>query len=569
MVPLLGNSYWKHELTRSVLNGSVPLDRLNDMATRIVAAWYQFGQDKDHPRPNFSSNTKDKNGLLYPGAVISPIGQVNWFVNVSADHYLVARQVAQDATTLLKNAENALPLPASAQVKVFGTDAAVNPQGPNACLNRACNTGTLGMGWGSGVADYPYLDDPITALRRRSASIEFYNTDTYPNPKVGDNDTAIVFISSDAGENSFTVEGNHGDRDNHKLTAWHNGDELVKKVAANFKTVIVVVHTVGPLLLEPWIDLPSVKAVLFAHLPGQEAGEGLARILYGEVSPSGHLPNSIVRKESDLPDSVTKLRGFAFGQVQDTYSEGLYIDYRYLNKNGIKPRYAFGHGLSYTDFNFTAPTIKRITQLSPLPPPRTAKGSTPVYADEIPPASEAVAPSGFSKIWRYLYSWLSEGDANAAYAVGVAGTRQYPYPAGYDEDQKPGPESGGGEGGNPALWDVAYELTINIGNVGSAFSGKAVAQAYVQFPQGIAWDTPVVQLRDFAKTKELAPGGEEAVTLRLTRKDLSVWDVTLQNWVVPKVDGKYVIWIGEASDALFTACYTDTLTCETGLGPPV
>lgn len=64
------------------------------MATRVVAAWYKMGQDKDHPRPNFSSHTRNKKGLLHPAAVLSPIGQVNWFVNVQAEDYKVARQVA-------------------------------------------------------------------------------------------------------------------------------------------------------------------------------------------------------------------------------------------------------------------------------------------------------------------------------------------------------------------------------------------------------------------------------------------------------------------------------------------
>ncbi|KAK0643033.1 glycosyl hydrolase family 3 N terminal domain-containing protein [Cercophora newfieldiana] len=569
MIPLLGFSYWKYELTRAVLNGSVPLDRLNDMATRIVATWYQLGQDKDYPRPNFSANTKSKDGLLYPGSASPPWGQVNWFVNVQEDHHLVARQVAQDATTLLKNYDNLLPLPLSTRIKVFGTGAAVNPEGMNACMNRACNKGTLGMGWGSGVADYPYFDDPITAMRRRTSNIQYYDTDTYPNPPVNGTDVAIVFISSDAGENSFIVEGNHGDRDSSKLAAWHNGDELVRKVAEKFDNVIVVVHTVGPLNLEPWIDLPSVKSVLFAHLPGQEAGEGLARILYGEVSPSGHLPYSITHKETDFPDSVANLRGFAFGQVQDTYSEGLYIDYRWLNKKGIKPRYAFGHGLSYTTFNFTSATIKPITPLTNFPPVRPPKGPVPAYSTEIPPAAEAYAPAGFKTVWRYLYSFLPQKEADAAHAIGIAGKPGYAYPTGYAQNQTAGPESGGAEGGNPALWDTAYELTVTIRNAGRKYPGRAVAQAYIQFPAQIPYDTPIVQLRDFAKTGELVPGQEETVQLKLTRKDLSVWDVNAQNWVVPRPDARFTVWIGEASDVLGMACWTDTGVCEGGLKPPV
>jgi beta-glucosidase len=244
-----------------------------------------------------------------------------------------------------------------------------------------------------------------------------------------------------------------------------------------------------------------------------------------------------------------------------------YIDYRYLNKNGIKPRYAFGHGLSYTNFSFSAPTIARVTTLTTVPPGRPAKGATLNYQAPIPAYTEGLAPAGFSKIFRYIYSWCTEDEAKQA--VVDAATKVYPYPAGYSTTQKPGPVSGGGEGGNPALWDVAYRITVKVTNTGTTRTGKSVAQAYLQFPSGIAYDTPVVQLRDFAKTKSLAPGESTTLTLELTRKDLSVWDVVSQNWVVPSLTGRFKIWLGEASDKLFTACYTDTLTCEGGLTSPV
>ncbi|KAL2197421.1 glycoside hydrolase family 3 protein [Corynascus similis CBS 632.67] len=582
-IPLFGFSLWQYELTRSVLNGSVPLDRLNDMATRVVAAWYKMGQDKNFPRPNFSSNTRDRNGLLYPAAVFSPIGQVNWFVNVQEDHYKVARQVAQDAITLLKNNGSLLPLSTSSKITVFGTDAQVNPAGPNACLNRACNKGTLGMGWGSGVADYPYFDDPISAIRRRIPDVKFHNSDNFPLflDEPSPDDVAIVFISSDSGENSFIVENNHGDRDSDKLAAWHGGDKLVQKAAEKFQNVVVVAHTVGPLILESWIDLPSVKAVLFAHLPGQEAGESLTNVLFGDVSPSGHLPYSITKAATDYPESIANLKGFALGQVQDTYSEGLYIDYRSLNKQSIKPRFAFGHGLSYTTFSFTNVTIKPVNGTVPLsltPPARPPKLATPSYPTTIPNASEAYYPPGFRPIWRYLYSWLHQSEADAAHAIGVAGTKKYAYPEGYSTTQKPGPAAGGGEGGHPSLWDVAWEVDVTVTNTGDRFPGRASVQGYVQFPDGIPYDTPVVQLRDFEKTRELAPGESQRVTLRLTRRDVSVWDAELQNWVVPgaaaarakgKTQGRYTFWIGEASDKLFLACYTDTARCESGLEPPV
>lgn len=307
-VPLVtAQSYWMYEYSRAILNGSVPVDRLDDSVTRILAAYYQMGQDKDYPPPNFSANTQDAEGPLYPGAEPgSPRGVVNEFVNVQGDHAVVAKEVARDAITLLKNVNGTLPLSPRANLKVFGTDAEKNPDGINSCADQGCNKGTLGMGWGSGSARYPYMDSPIDGLKSRGANYSFYNSDSFPsNSNPSANDVALVFVTADSGENYITVEGNNGDRDSAKLNLWHNGDKLVKDVAAKYSNVVVIVHTVGPVLLEQWIDLPSVKAVLFAHLPGQEAGDSLMQVLYGNVSPSGHLPYTIPKSEDDYPKSVS------------------------------------------------------------------------------------------------------------------------------------------------------------------------------------------------------------------------------------------------------------------------
>ncbi|KAI1469728.1 glycoside hydrolase family 3 protein [Daldinia caldariorum] len=576
-VPLFGYSNWMYELTRSVLNGSVPVDRLNDMATRVVATWYQLGQDKDYPPPNFSSNTADREGPLYPGALFSPVGVVNEYVNVQADHKVVAKQVAQEAITLLKNNGSFLPISTSAPLFVFGTDAQADPKGINSCTDKSCNRGLLGMGWGSGSANYPYIDDPISSFKRKAKNVTYYATDSFPSvPEPTGDDVAVVFITSDSGENTYTVEGNHGDRDESGLKAWHNGDELVQKAAAKYSNVVVVVHTVGPIIVEPWIDLPSVKAVLIAHLPGQEAGDSLTEIIYGEAAPSGHLPYSIPVSENDYPDSLN-LVATPLSQTQDTYSEGLYIDYRYFNKHNIKPRFAFGHGLSYASFSFSNATITRVTELSEVPPARPAKPKSPVASlnTTIPSASEAYFPDGLDRIWRYLYPWLPNGEADAAYKAGAGGDKNYPYPEGYSDQQKEdAPPAGGPSGGNPALWDVAYTVQVTVTNTAEqgTTGGKAVAQAYVQFPADARVDTPVIQLRDFAKTRAaLAPGQSETLVLSLARRDVSVWDVARQNWVVPKPDGRYKVWIGQASDDLPVVCYSDSLECETGVegGPSV
>ncbi|KAJ4217449.1 hypothetical protein NW759_008756 [Fusarium solani] len=571
IIPLLGNSLWMYELTRATLNGSVPMSRLNDMATRIVAAWYQFGQDDGFPKVNFDTNTKAAVGPLYPGAwPNSPSGVVNRYVQVQEDHDVIAREIAQDAITLLKNEHTLLPLSTNSPLKIFGTGAQANPDGPNACVDRSCNKGTLGQGWGSGTVDYMYLDDPIGAIKEETKDVTFYNTDKFPSvPNPTDKDVAVVFITSDSGENQYEVEGNHGDRDASRLNPWHSGNDLVKAAAAKYKNVIVVAHTVGPLVLEEWIDLPSVKSVLIAHLPGQEAGKSLTNVLFGHVSPSGHLPYSITYAEDDMPASVVKLIDSGFRDPpQDTYSEGLYIDYRWLNKEKTRPRYAFGHGLSYTSFSYTKATIEKVTQLSKYPPTRPAKGKMLDYSQDIPDYREAIKPSSFKTVWRYLYSWLSESDAKKA--AERATTTKFNYPDGYTNVQKTAsPRSGGAEGGNPALWDEAYRLSVVVTNEGVDFAGKASLQAYVQFPNGISYDTPVIQLRDFEKTRELAPGESEKLEVVLTRKDVSVWDAETQDWVIPEVDGGYRIWLGGSSDDLGVVCFADKLTCDESADGPV
>lgn len=204
-----------------------------------------------------------------------------------------------------------------------------------------------------------------------------------------------------------------------------------------------------------------------------------------------------------------------------------------------------------------------------MPPARPAKGPVLDYSGPIPDASEATPPKGFWQIPRYLYSWLSPLDAEKAIEDGDGETGTYDYPEGYSSKQKPGPRSGGGEGGNPALWDVAYTLSVTVENSGPTHPGKAVMQAYVQFPEGISYDTPIIQLRDFEKTKELAPGEKQTLELQFTRKDLSVWDVVKQDWVVPDVEGRFKLWVGEASDDLHVVCYTDGLECDEDVGSPV
>jgi Glycosyl hydrolase family 3 C-terminal domain len=111
------------------------------------------------------------------------------------------------------------------------------------------------------------------------------------------------------------------------LTAWHNGDALVQAVAANNSNTIVVVHSVGPLILEPWIDHPNVTAVVWAGLGGSETGNSLVDVLYGYVNPSGRLPYTIAKSPSDYPAQLTT--GGSGDEILDiTYTEGYVLPHK-------------------------------------------------------------------------------------------------------------------------------------------------------------------------------------------------------------------------------------------------
>jgi len=146
-------------------------------------------------------------------------------------------------------------------------------------------------------------------------------------------DVSIVFVGT-----TSAIESEGFDRANLKLP--EGQDELVKAVAAVSKKTIVVINAGSPILM-PWKN--DVDAILLTWFPGQQMGNALADILFGDAEPGGRLPTTWPEKESDLPvRDVTPVNGIL------EYKEGSDIGYRAWIKSGNKPSYAFGYGLGYT-----------------------------------------------------------------------------------------------------------------------------------------------------------------------------------------------------------------------------
>ncbi|KAK0129270.1 hypothetical protein ONS95_001205 [Cadophora gregata] len=379
MVMPSGLPFWGGNLTLSVNNGSVPESRLTDMATRIMAAWYLVGQDsREYPAP----------GIGMPGSVLVPHTLVDARVPESRP---VLLQSSLEGHVLVKNTKNALPLNKPKILSIFGYDAkapdAITPnprnrdwafglQSSSASYficgfgNRVAQTcpapppiarnGTLFTGGGSGASTPPYISAPFNAIQERASKEDtalywdFQNINATAYVPT-ESDAAIVFI------NALASEG----YDRPSLRDDFS-DALVTKIAAQNNNTIVVIHNAGIRLVDQWIENPNVTAVIFAHLPGQDSGTAVTQLLYGDVNPSGKLPYTVAKNETDygrILNPITDLgaNGEFYRFPQDDFTEGVFIDYRAFDASNIEPRFEFGFGLSYTTFSLSDLTVASVS----------------------------------------------------------------------------------------------------------------------------------------------------------------------------------------------------------------
>ncbi|OTB00649.1 glycoside hydrolase family 3 protein [Hypoxylon sp. CI-4A] len=477
------SNLWGNNLTEAVRNGSVPDDRLSDMATRIMAGYYKLGQDQGFPEP----------GVGMPADLTKPHDIVD-ARNISSQKVLLDGAI--EGHVLLKNINNALPLNKPRMLSVFGYSAKGPDQwnyksnggvaawtfgGESSYLGRDTSAGfsgeyyndfsdiapngTLFSGGGSGAVTPASVSAPFDALYARALDDRtalFYDFFS-PDPDVAVmSDACLVIV------NAFASEGY--DRPNLRDDYT---DGLIKHVADRCSNTIVIFHNAGVRLVDQFIDHPNVTGLIFAHLPGESSGHALVSLLYGDSNPSGKLPFTVAHNESDY-------EGFAgpdlpSGQFEkfpqsNLSVEGVFIDYRHFDLKNITPRYEFGFGLSYTSFDYSNLQVEK-----------------------------------------------RDG----------ANTDQYPTGAIQ-------------EGGQIDLWDVVATISADIQNVGDV-DGAEVAQLYISIPDP---EQPAKQLRGFEKPF-INQTATATVSFDLTRRDLSVWDVVAQKWRLQA--GDYGVFVGGSS----------------------
>lgn len=321
--------YFDQPLRAALTAGEIPQARIDDMVRRILRSMFVAGVF-DHPAT--------------PAAI-----------DYAADT-AVAQRVEEAGAVLLRNEHALLPLsPTLASVAVIGghADRGVLTGGGSSAVmppNGNAVQGLAPLAWPGPFIYQPSA--PLAAIARRTrGKVQFDDGHDVAAAAqlAAKSDVVVVFVEQWAAE-SFDLPD---------MSLPGNQNALIAAVAKANPHTIVVLENNGPLRM-PWLG--QVGAVLEAWYPGAGGGEAIARLLFGEVDPSGRLPLSWPRDESQLPRPQIPGAGMAAiglppqGQPADSVDyniEGADVGYRWFQRRGIEPLFPFGYGLTYTHFEYS------------------------------------------------------------------------------------------------------------------------------------------------------------------------------------------------------------------------
>lgn len=202
-------------------------------------------------------------------------------------------------------------------------------------------------------------------------------------------DVCLVFLKTWAAEGA----------DRTTLLADWNSTSVVENVASYCNNTIVITHTGGPNVM-PWASHPNVTAIVAAHFPGQESGNSIVDILYGDVNPSGKLPYTIAHEQSDygfaeITNSTALVDTEDPNAWQSDFKEGLLIDYRHFDYYNESVLFEFGFGLSYTTFAMSDLAIANVQAATARPPTAPiVPGGNPTLYDVLFRATATITNTG-------------------------------------------------------------------------------------------------------------------------------------------------------------------------------
>lgn len=254
-------------------------------------------------------------------------------------HHLVTAQIAAESMVLLKNEKKILPLKEKDASQILFVGAfAQKPRyegGGSSHINAFKVTGALQAAKDEGLNIKWEQGFDIKESKAKDAKLLKAAVAAAKKAK-----TVVIFAGL---PDSYESEGY--DRSHMKLPA--NQNILIEEIAKVNKNVVVVLHNGSPVEM-PWVN--SAKAILESYLGGQAVGIAQIELLFGRVNPSGKLAESFPIK---LQDNPSYLNYPGNGTVAN-YAEGIFVGYRYYDKKEMDVLFPFGHGLSYTSFEYSA-----------------------------------------------------------------------------------------------------------------------------------------------------------------------------------------------------------------------
>ena len=291
--------HYATEMKAAVTSGQVLESEIDTMLVRRFATMIRFGFFDEMRTPKAIPG--EKNGA-------------------------VARSIAEQCAVLLKNSDNVLPLHANE----IHTIAVIGPYAGAALIG----------GTGSSLVKPIYTVAPLDGIKHRAeASVTVvYNDGADPAVAAAtakSADVALVMVGNKDGEGK--------DRPDLQLPGDQNA--LISAVATANARTIVILKTGGPVLM-PWLG--QVPAVLEVWYPGEEDGNVVADLIFGDVNPSGKLPMTFPQAAADVPAHTPEQYPGVDGTA--TYSEKMQVGYRWYDAQNIAPLFPFGYGMSYTTF---------------------------------------------------------------------------------------------------------------------------------------------------------------------------------------------------------------------------
>lgn len=307
-------------LPGNLSDGEVTSARINQAAMRILNARARFGQLAD----GYSHASPDQSIVEHP------------------DHIAVARETAEKGAVLLEN-DGILPVGDDVtSILVMGPDATLpvpetNVEGvPHGLGDR-----------GSSNTNPPYAVSYAAGLATRAGQSGI-SVDISVTPADAANADLIVIPVTMQHEDEGEAFGGGGDRDDLTLSGGHpthwqtKPTQFIQQVAAVNPNVVVLIATGAAVLVEDWRD--SARAIVHSFYPGQEGGNAIASLLFGDVNFSAKLPFTVGTSESQYP---------YFGNADDVVNIDYLHGYEKFETEALVPRYWFGHGMSYTTFEYS------------------------------------------------------------------------------------------------------------------------------------------------------------------------------------------------------------------------